>query len=81
MYQAVNNTTDNFINSDGWKLVIPNGIQRRAPLTPLPTPGISTNISSTKANANMAGAKRSHTLSGTLKAKIPMQNAIAIESA
>jgi hypothetical protein len=29
-------------SSLGWKFISPSGIQRRAPLTTLPTPGIST---------------------------------------
>ncbi|MNT56746.1 hypothetical protein D3C72_1940740 [compost metagenome] len=38
--------------------------QRRAPLTTLPTPGISTAISSNKATTNSQGAARSHSAIG-----------------
>jgi len=58
---------------------MPNGIQRLAPFTPLPTPGIKTKISMMNAKAKMAGAKRSQTLRGTLNAKTPIVKAIAIE--
>ena len=60
---------------------MPNGIQRRAPLTPLPTPGIKTKINKTNAKANMAGAKRSQTLRGTLNANMPIAKAMAIDKA
>ena len=35
--------------------MIPNGIQRRAPFTPFPTPGINTTINKTNAIKKMAG--------------------------
>jgi hypothetical protein len=78
---AANKTTANFINSDGWKFVIPSDIQRLAPFTPLPTPGIKTKINMMNAKAKMAGAKRSQTLRGTLNARTPTVKAIIIEIA
>ena len=51
-------------SSLGWKFMMPSGIQRRAPFTPLPTPGISTATSSTRATTKIQGAHFSQSLSG-----------------
>ena len=61
-------STANLATSDGWKPMGPNDSQRRAPLTTLPTPGMSTAISSTRANTKSHGAMRSHTAMGIWKA-------------
>ncbi|MNV18048.1 hypothetical protein D3C71_1088600 [compost metagenome] len=50
--------------------------QRRAPLTTLPTPGISTAISSSNATTNNHGAARSHSAIGTWKASKATTNPI-----
>ena len=55
----------NFANSEGWKLVMPSDIQRRAPLTPLPMKGIYTNANSTSDNTNMGRAAFSQVSMGT----------------
>ena len=47
-------------SSEGWKLIGPKPIQRRAPLTTMPTCGISTAISKTSVMTNSQGAMRSH---------------------
>jgi hypothetical protein len=52
-------------SSLGWKLSRPSGIQRRAPLTPLPTCGTSTVSSSIIASAKIHGAHFSQTAIGT----------------
>ena len=55
----------NLASSEGWKFITPSGNQRRAPLTPLPTPGMSTTTSSTKATKTKMGTSRSHRRRGT----------------
>ncbi len=51
-------------SSLGWKFISPSGIQRRAPLTPLPIAGTSTKASSTSAATKSQGATFSHNAIG-----------------
>ena len=44
------------MTSDGWKVSGPSAIQRRAPLTSRPTPGMSTRTSSPTPAMNSHGA-------------------------
>ena len=55
-------------SSLGWKLMMPSGIQRRAPLTPLPMKGTSTSTSVASEKTNSHGAQRSHAATGTCSA-------------
>ncbi|MNT99297.1 hypothetical protein D3C72_2421130 [compost metagenome] len=61
-------STANLATSDGWKPTGPMDSQRRAPLTTLPTPGISTATSSSSAATKSQGAARSQSFMGTWKA-------------
>ncbi len=56
------------MNSEGCTLATPNEIQRREPLTLLPTPGISTSTRSTAPAMNSHGASFCHALTGTWNA-------------
>ncbi len=67
-------------SSDGWKFMTPSGIQRRAPLTPLPTCGTSTSASSTSEAANSHGATFSQAFIGTCSATTAHSSATAIDS-
>ena len=55
----------NLANSEGWKFMTPNEIQRRAPLTPLPMKGTKTKANNTKDSTNMGRAIFSHVSIGT----------------
>jgi hypothetical protein len=46
----------NLASSLGWKFMMPSGIQRRAPFTPLPMKGTSVRISRASVVANSQGA-------------------------
>ena len=65
-------------SSEGWKFMTPSGSQRRAPLTPLPTCGISTIISSASAMTKILGAWRSQKLTGTITVIHPASRPIAM---
>ena len=54
----------------------PRGIQRLAPLTPFPTPGINTAIKSTTVKIKILGANRSQVFTGTLNTQAPTAKAI-----
>jgi hypothetical protein len=50
--------------SDGWMFMNPSGIQRRAPLTLRPMPGISTTTRPTTPSRNSGSAQRCQIASG-----------------
>ena len=56
---------------DGWKFMMPSGIQRRAPLTPLPMNGTSTSTSSTSATTNTTAPHFSQKAIGTCTTTMP----------
>jgi hypothetical protein len=58
---------------------MPSGTQRRAPFTPLPSPGMSTSTSNTIALAKTHGARRCQVAIGTWNATIAAQRPIASE--
>ena len=59
----------------------PSTIQRRAPLTPLPTCGISTSISSSSEATNSQGATFSQVATGTWNASSAATKASAMKAA
>src|ERR1700744_852936 len=62
--------TASFMISEGCILVMPSGIHRRAPFTPLPICGISTITSSRSDSTNSLGAHLSQVLIGIRKTNI-----------
>ena len=65
--------------SDGCMFVMPSGIQRRAPFTPLPMCGISTMTSISSAMRKSFGAYLSHADTGILNATIAPTIAVVTE--
>ncbi len=62
--------------SDGCMFVMPSGIQRRAPFTPLPTCGISTITSASSASRKSFGAYLSHVEIGMRNDTMPITEPI-----
>ena len=62
--------TNSFISSDGCRLIMPSEIQRRAPSTTLPMPGISTATSSSSPSTNSHGAAFCQRWIGIANAKV-----------
>ena len=61
-------STANLASSEGWKFMMPSDSQRRAPLTTMPTCGISTATSRTMETTNNQGATRSQVAMDTWNA-------------
>src|SRR2546427_1104817 len=74
-------STANLASSDGWKFMMPSDSQRRAPLTTVPTCGISTATSRTRDTRKSLRAMRSQVAMDTWKASSAPTKAMPMDMA